>query len=571
MRAAKSIHASYEFLGLAGSGQYGQVYCARQRRTGQIVALKELPHGRFPTHALLRELRVLLMLNHPHVTRCEALEHAQEGRYLVLEYCEGGTLRDWLEQGSPLPLKQVLAWIRQILLGLDHAHTAGVIHCDVKPENILLHLSESGWQMKLTDFGIARVYRSPITDLSMTGSAAYMAPERFYGQFSPAVDIYAVGVMLYEMILGSRPFSGSPGQLMHDHLNRRVVLAPELPAVVRAIVQKALEKLPARRYGSAALMVKDLDAILPQLEEPLVCWVGPLLPRGSLHLQATFSLPTRPEVVVGWQDACWWAQRSQLWRTDPTTEQSTLMLALDYPLRHLIPVGTGLLLVSDHHLDYWLPDHPLIPLRAFRDPWRWQCCGNNVVWATQREYGVIHFASSASPFSGRSFYHQTFPRSLPQPPLIWLQDQTLTLGIPRQGTLELYQQPVTPWQPLNWQQSALWTLPLCPRSGIPFSTGAVLVPRDPQAELLLLHTHPLRLRRLDLPSPWQGIIAVGKYIHVVTQAQHLITWTTDGDGYTQTLLPQPYLSFDSQGSLWLASAAASGTQLWQIRLGNDPK
>jgi hypothetical protein len=145
------------------------------------------------------------------------------------------------------------------------------------------------------------------------------------------------------------------------------------------------------------------------------------------------------------------------------------------------------------------------------------------------------------------------------------------LGIPRQGTLELYQQPVTPWQPLNWQQSALWTLPLCPRSGIPLETGAILVPRDPQAELLLLHTHPLRLRRLDLPSPWQGIIAVGKYIHVVTQAQHLITWTTDGDGCTQTLLPQPYLSFDPQGSLWLASAAASGTQLWQIRLGDDPK
>jgi len=235
-RTLKSIHDSYQMLGLAGQGQYGRVFCARPHQGGELVALKELPAERFPTQNLLRELRHLLTLNHPNITRCYALEHAREGRYLVLEYCEGGTLReliDQVEQGLWLPVKQVLGFVDQILAGLDHAHRQGVIHCDVKPENILLKPTPQGWQLKLTDFGIAR-HSQPLPDeISATGSPAYMAPERFYGQFSPASDLYAVGIILLELLTGRRPLSGSPGQLMHAHLNQPFVCPEGIPAPLR--------------------------------------------------------------------------------------------------------------------------------------------------------------------------------------------------------------------------------------------------------------------------------------------------------------------------------------------------
>ncbi|MEN9239786.1 MAG: serine/threonine-protein kinase [Thermostichales cyanobacterium SZTDM-1c_bins_54] len=563
MRSLKSIHSSYEFLGLAGSGQYGQVYCARRRSNQRIVALKELPLHRFPTHALLRELRFLLMLDHPNLTRCEALEHAQEGRYLVLEYCEGGTLRDWLEQNPPYHLHQILHWIRQILLGLEHAHQAGVIHCDVKPENVLLHLTAAGWTMKLTDFGIAKVHQPQTTDLSMTGSAAYMAPERFYGQFSPAVDIYAVGVMLYEMLLGSRPFSGSPGQLMHDHLNRRLKLGTELPPLVRPIVQRALEKLPARRYPSAAAMAKDIDAILPQLQQPLSCWVGPLLPPSSLQVQTTLTLPTPPDQILWWHNQIWWTQGGQLWRTDPHKETSTLVLTLEQPLRYLAPWGTGLALVTPQHLYHWLPQTPPTLLRTFRDPWRYWIDAEQILWATPRHYGRIQWAEPAPllPHPRRCFYQQAFPQPLPEPPLIWSDGTYLGLGISRQGHCDLYHHPLSPWQPIPWQHPPLWSLPLPMETGIPLPQGVVLLPKDPQQGLIWVQFRPLRVKRLYLPNPCRALQATPQGFYVLTQAQQLLAYTSLGEGESQTLLPQPFHSFDAQGSLWLAPQP---TQLWRL-------
>lgn len=281
-RTLKSIHDSYQMLGLAGQGQYGRVFCARPRQGGDLVALKELPAERFPTQNLLRELRHLLTLNHPNITRCYALEHAREGRYLVLEYCEGGTLReliDQVEQGLWLPVKQVLGFVDQILAGLDHAHRQGVIHCDVKPENILLKPTPQGWQLKLTDFGIAR-HSQPLPDeISATGSPAYMAPERFYGQFSPASDLYAVGIILLELLTGRRPFSGSPGQLMHAHLNQPFVCPEGIPAPLREVLEIALRKLPLRRFRTAAQMRSALAVVAQEWQEPASCWVGPRLPR----------------------------------------------------------------------------------------------------------------------------------------------------------------------------------------------------------------------------------------------------------------------------------------------------
>ena len=255
-----SNFSKYKILGLVGRGQFGKVLCARMRDTGKLVALKELANNRFPTNKLLRELRFLLTLQHDNIVACTALVHHQKYRYLVMEYCEGGTLRDLMNHSKSLTVKQCFALIHDILLGLEHAHESSIIHCDIKPENVLLKLTSKGWQAKISDFGIARLSQEVDSDSNNTGSPGYMAPERFYGQFSVGSDLYAVGIILYELLVGKRPFSGMPTELMNAHLNHRIVIPEFLPRSLASIITRSLEKLPKRRYSSASEMRSDLVA-----------------------------------------------------------------------------------------------------------------------------------------------------------------------------------------------------------------------------------------------------------------------------------------------------------------------
>ncbi|MBD2187261.1 serine/threonine protein kinase [Pseudanabaena mucicola] len=256
-----SQFSKYRILGLVGRGQFGKVLCARMRDTGKLVALKELEHKRFPTSKLLRELRFLLTLQHPNIVSCTALMHHQNYRYLVMDYCEGGTLRDLMHHSKTLSVRQCFDLVNDVLLGLEHAHAANIIHCDIKPENILLKITAKGWQAKISDFGIARLSQEIGSDGSNTGSPGYMAPERFYGQFSTGSDIYAVGIMLYELLVGNRPFSGMPTELMNAHINQRVMIPDGMPQSLVAVIMRSLEKLPKRRYSSVHEMRQDLAAI----------------------------------------------------------------------------------------------------------------------------------------------------------------------------------------------------------------------------------------------------------------------------------------------------------------------
>ncbi|NJM00345.1 MAG: serine/threonine protein kinase [Synechococcaceae cyanobacterium SM2_3_2] len=265
-QSLKSITTVYQLLGTAGRGQYGQVHCGRHLQTGDLVALKQLAVERFPTQNLLRELRHLLALDHDNINRCYALEHAREGRFLVLEYCAGGTLRDLLNQGYPLTYGQVIDFGLQLLAGLSHAHAQRLIHCDIKPENILLKPIPSGWQLKLTDFGISRQQQIGMGkgEITTTGSPAYMAPERFYGSATVASDLYSVGIILHELLTGKRPFSGSPAQLMYAHLNQGVNFAPhqeQIPPSLQMVIEKSLRKLPGRRFVSADKMAQSLQSL----------------------------------------------------------------------------------------------------------------------------------------------------------------------------------------------------------------------------------------------------------------------------------------------------------------------
>lgn len=252
--------SKYRILGLVGQGQFGRVFCAIHRQTGRLVALKELEHQRFSTHKFLRELRFLLSLQHPNIVSCQALEHTQTGRYLVMDYCEGGTLRNLIQSESQLSLVQSLKLIADVLTGLEHAHNRGIVHCDIKPENILLNLDTTGWVAQISDFGIARLNQElGSCDLGYTGSPAYMAPERFYAQYSPSSDLYAVGVLLFELVVGHRPFSGLPGELLLAHLNQSIKVPDTVPFLLRSTISTALQKLPARRFASAAEMLRSIQ------------------------------------------------------------------------------------------------------------------------------------------------------------------------------------------------------------------------------------------------------------------------------------------------------------------------
>lgn len=256
--------SNYRILGPVGYGQFGRVYCAMHRKTGKLVAIKLLNRYRLPTHAFLKEVNYLLSLDHPNIVACHALEHVPEGRQLILEYCEGGTLRSLMESVSALGYADILSVTSDIVAGLAHAHQQGIVHCDIKPENVLLHYQDGRWTAKISDFGIAKAVQDLTASSSgQTGSPAYMAPERFYNQYSKASDIYAVGILLFELLTGDRPFSGTPAALMDAHLNNPVPIPDALFGPLKEIVLKALEKIPARRYSDATAMLSALQALEP--------------------------------------------------------------------------------------------------------------------------------------------------------------------------------------------------------------------------------------------------------------------------------------------------------------------
>ncbi len=263
--------SQYRLLGLVGRGQYGKVFLGVHRATGSLFALKELDQDRFPTHKFLRELRFLLTLQHPNIVTCWACDYWMSHRYLVTDYCAGGTLRQLMQSRASLSLGQTdysphhlltaLSLIEGILSGLAHAHDQNIIHCDIKPENILLDVRSQRMVPRIADFGIARLIQdltqsSQTFGTGMSGSPAYMAPERFYGQHSVSADLYATGVLMYELIMGDRPFSGTPGALMQAHLNNIVWLPPSLPEPLKVILLRSLAKVPGQRYRNATEMKK---------------------------------------------------------------------------------------------------------------------------------------------------------------------------------------------------------------------------------------------------------------------------------------------------------------------------
>ncbi len=613
-RTTKSIHDSYQILGLAGQGQYGRVFCARPRQGGDLVALKELPVERFPTPNLLRELRYLLTLNHPNITRCYALEHAREGRYLVLEYCEGGTLReliDQVERGLWLPVKQVLGFVDQILAGLDHAHRQGVIHCDVKPENILLKPTPQGWQLKLTDFGIARHPQPAPGEITATGSPAYMAPERFYGQFSPASDLYAVGIILLELLTGRRPFSGSPSQLMHAHLNQRLVCPEGIPAPLQALLEVALRKLPLRRFRTAAQMRSALAAFAQEWQEPAACWVGPRVLRQLPPGVQVWDLPaagsggdSRLQKFYVFEDPSGCRSPLLLRVTSQSLEWLELQtlavgapplarFPLAEPLQEVVFLGTfpEALAVGKSSLLHLSPAR-IRPLLSFEEEWQatWLEERQEFIWATAKEMGAVQWLprgpSVARLFSEFHCYFR-WPWQVPVgslPRLLALSQQLVLLGGGGQQWVNLCVLPY-PRAGQTGAQPLCYRLPLDPKGEV-LSLGERLLfaPSDGGREgccphLSVVQLNPLRLRRWFLKgwpvqmakAPW-GVLLLCQEGEGFSS---LWLYSKGGDPLAQVAVPATsrVLQVGQKGRVWLQVPTEDKLQrfqLWQLDFNQLP-
>src|SRR6202171_4888006 len=273
----------YEILTAIGAGGMGEVYRARDTRLDRIVAIKVLPTHLADRSELRerfeREARTIASLNHPHI--CPLFDIGQQDGidYLVMEYLEGETLAQRLLKG-PLPLEQVLQYAIEIADALDKAHRKGVTHRDLKPGNIML--TKTG--TKLLDFGLAKLKQAgapanvqlselptandPLTAQgTIVGTLQYMAPEQLEGKEVDArTDIFAFGVVVYEMATGKKAFEGKSqasviGAILKDDPPPMSSLQPMTPPALDRVVRKCLAKEPEKRCQAASDVCDELKWI----------------------------------------------------------------------------------------------------------------------------------------------------------------------------------------------------------------------------------------------------------------------------------------------------------------------
>lgn len=261
----------YELLEKIGSGGMAIVYKARCRLLNRYVAIKML-RAEFNEDAefLKRfetEAQAAASLSHPNIVSVYDVGIHNKLHYIVMEYVEGITLKEYLVQNGPLPIEKIVDFGVQIASALEHAHAKKIIHHDIKPHNIML--TEEGL-LKVTDFGLARAVSASTTiaGVGAIGSVHYASPEQARGGFTDEKsDIYSLGVTMYEMTTGRVPFDGeTPVSVAIKHLQKEPTppsaIAPDVPASLESVILKTMEKEPAKRCQSATEVTAALRAVL---------------------------------------------------------------------------------------------------------------------------------------------------------------------------------------------------------------------------------------------------------------------------------------------------------------------
>ncbi len=271
----------YEILEKLGEGGMGVVYRAHDQKLGRDVALKVLAEG-VPTDSerhnrFEREARAIAALKHPNIITVYSIEEAEGIRFITMEYMEGGTLATEITEGG-LPLERLLDTAIPVADALARAHNEGIVHRDLKPANIMRDADD---QLKILDFGLAKLHETALeTDETIAGdfagdtmegtilgTPAYMSPEQAEGRVVDArSDVFTLGIVLYEMATGRRPFEGSSAistlsAILKDDPPSIAELRPDLPDGLASVVERCLAKDPQNRYATAADVRGDLEAV----------------------------------------------------------------------------------------------------------------------------------------------------------------------------------------------------------------------------------------------------------------------------------------------------------------------
>lgn len=270
----------YEILRKIGDGGMAFVYQARDKLLNRIVAVKVLRPEFVDDQEFLvkfkREAEAVASLSHPNIVNVYDVGEDGKVHYIVMEYVDGQNLKEIIQDEGSLEEYTALDIAKQIARALSAAHRNGIIHRDIKPHNILI--SKDGRQVKVADFGIAKaVSSSTMTNMgSVIGSVHYISPEQAKGKhLTSNADLYSLGIVLYEMIIGRVPFSGdSPISIALKHINEDIAFTDQdkinIPNSVRTIISKLTQKEPANRYQTAEELIEDIEFVERNIDLPYI-------------------------------------------------------------------------------------------------------------------------------------------------------------------------------------------------------------------------------------------------------------------------------------------------------------
>ena len=270
----------YEILRKIGDGGMAFVYQARDKLLNRIVAVKVLRPEFVDDQEFLvkfkREAEAVASLSHPNIVNVYDVGEDGKVHYIVMEYVDGQNLKEIIQDEGRLEEYTALDIAKQIARALSAAHRNGIIHRDIKPHNILI--SKDGRQVKVADFGIAKaVSSSTMTNMgSVIGSVHYISPEQAKGKhLTSNADLYSLGIVLYEMIIGRVPFSGdSPISIALKHINEDIAFTEEdkinIPNSVRTIISKMTQKEPVNRYQTAEELIEDIEFVERNIDLPYI-------------------------------------------------------------------------------------------------------------------------------------------------------------------------------------------------------------------------------------------------------------------------------------------------------------
>jgi serine/threonine protein kinase len=253
----------YEIIRSLGSGGFGSVFLAKDIWLDIKVAIK-VPHKQsVELYKLLKEPRLQAVLNHPNIVRLLAAEKVDKVFFFVMEYVRGRTLEKILMKERVLDISAAVDFVKQLCAGVDHAHRNKIIHRDLRPSNIMV--SEEG-QLKITDFGTSAWLQNVSFATTRIGSPPYMAPEQFLGKATYASDVYSIGCILYEMIIGRPPiFDPDPFKILERSQEGKItpprIKNSKVPRELDEAIMKCLAANPEARYQRPSEISQALAAI----------------------------------------------------------------------------------------------------------------------------------------------------------------------------------------------------------------------------------------------------------------------------------------------------------------------